>query len=650
MKSCLYDLTFYLGEKEIKPTLMKKKDAKKYYKESIEMGYSSLIGMEDDNGISMFKIGNLNPNEKCKVIFKFAFMSILNDESSILTKLSLDIIRPYGSEICSTSGGSILFTFISKQYDEILEIKSNIESGVSERINENEVKYSFEVSGYFPVIDIITKVKNPIKSIAVGNGKFAVLSMIGENVTRNELDNEYIFLVDCSGSMDGSRIKFAIDCMKLFIHSLPEKSHFNIYRFGSSYDSLFPESEDYNEENLNKAIEYISYTDADYGGTEIFQPLNSIFKQNIKYSTQRQVFILTDGEVSDTSSVLNLVEENNGKNRCFSVGLGKGADAGLVEGIASRSYGKASFVFNNNELDSKIMDLLESSFSSPIKEVEVFIENEENIEVSPYPIPPIFMNNVTNVFISTSNEINTSQSLMVSGSLLDSNIDIPINIINDNTIDCLPQLFAYNNINQLYNSKSIDKECKSKIVTLSISSGILSKYTAYIGISPVEQKHYKYSSDMSRFDYGFCAVDDFAESELECEDTFKACDECFEGFSFSLSSEPIESNKEQIPNKKDEYSVIVSFQKFDGSWDSPSDLLNILQKQIEIFSELSDIENSIKERAFATILAISILRERCAESKDSWKLVERKALNWLQNNLKGKNLDDLISKAISQIK
>jgi uncharacterized protein with von Willebrand factor type A (vWA) domain len=50
---------------------------------------------------------------------------------------------------------------------------------------------------------------------------------------------EYVFLIDRSGSMSGKPIDLAVQALKLFLHSLPEGSKFNVVSFGSSYVKLF---------------------------------------------------------------------------------------------------------------------------------------------------------------------------------------------------------------------------------------------------------------------------------------------------------------------------------------------------------------------------------------------------------------------------
>ena len=47
----------------------------------------------------------------------------------------------------------------------------------------------------------------------------------------------------------------------------------------------------------------------------------------------RQVFVLTDGEVSNTEQVISLVQSHQDHSRVFALGLGEGASHELVEGI-----------------------------------------------------------------------------------------------------------------------------------------------------------------------------------------------------------------------------------------------------------------------------------------------------------------------------
>ena len=127
---------------------------------------------------------------------------------------------------------------------------------------------------------------------------------------------DFIFVVDRSGSMSGKYIKQAAETLMLFLKSLPEACSFNIVGFGSRFEKLFPESVPYNQSNLDKAITHTEELKADLGGTRLYSPLEYIFSQPLKTHLTRQVFILTDGSVSNTAQVIELVRKNASKARC----------------------------------------------------------------------------------------------------------------------------------------------------------------------------------------------------------------------------------------------------------------------------------------------------------------------------------------------
>jgi hypothetical protein len=77
-------------------------------------------------------------------------------------------------------------------------------------------------------------------------------------------------------------IKTAKEALKLFLHSLPEGSLFNVLSFGSSFEFLFNENVvvPFNQQNMTFAINQIDKFDDDemsLGGTEIFEPFDLIF-------------------------------------------------------------------------------------------------------------------------------------------------------------------------------------------------------------------------------------------------------------------------------------------------------------------------------------------------------------------------------------
>ena len=96
-------------------------------------------------------------------------------------------------------------------------------------------------------------------------------------------NGEFIFILDRSGSMSGSRIKVALDALELFIRSIPPNSKFNIISFGSTHQLMYNKSVTYNNENMEHAINQIKTFCADLGGTNLLKPIQLAVSQEGDY-------------------------------------------------------------------------------------------------------------------------------------------------------------------------------------------------------------------------------------------------------------------------------------------------------------------------------------------------------------------------------
>jgi hypothetical protein len=74
---------------------------------------------------------------------------------------------------------------------------------------------------------------------------------------------------------------------------------------------------------------------------------------------------------------------------------------------------------------------------------------------------------------------------------------------------------------------------------------------------------------------------------------------------------------------------IVDLQNLDGSWSDAGIVAGISGKSLSTFTSLQTICSDKDAATFATILAVATLRHLCSTRQSSWRLIERKALDWL---------------------
>lgn len=153
-------------------------------------------------------------------------------------------------------------------------------------------------------------------------------------------------------------ITLAREALQLFLYSLPAGSKFNVCSYGSHHQFMFPErSVDYNDENMALAIAQISQFTANFGGTQIYQPLADIFAKGKPSDCHAShIYLLTDGAIWDTQQVVELVESNsNIFQRVHTFGVGSGASEELIKNVAFKGNGHYYFIYEESELEEKVV-------------------------------------------------------------------------------------------------------------------------------------------------------------------------------------------------------------------------------------------------------------------------------------------------------
>ncbi|RYP68376.1 hypothetical protein DL770_008444 [Monosporascus sp. CRB-9-2] len=197
------------------------------------------------------------------------------------------------------------------------------------------------------------------------NGKPQTLAFALTLVSNIELDpeeHEYIFLVDHSGSMSGSRTQTANDVVRTMLTQLPteKRSSFNIYNFNTSAWSIVPggRSLGYDINNVSTAVSQLN-TNAS-GGTNINAALTTVLNQRDTSKPRCSVIVITDGLDWGVTAAMQTVQRNT---------VAAAAQAKLlrvfVMGLETTS--RESQLQERDHLDSKAQTLINAINRAPIR-------------------------------------------------------------------------------------------------------------------------------------------------------------------------------------------------------------------------------------------------------------------------------------------
>ena len=402
-------VTFFEADvdgRKIITRVKEKEEAKVEYNSAINENRTAILLEEIQQDIFKIKLGQLKPGAGAKIVLKYISELPLDDSKIRLTIPTTITPRYVPSKDMSKSSQEVASITYSTQNPAPLAITikgfmqckmKNIHSPTHDvklstsKSCDSQGQYTFEgrLSAYTTDMnrDFVflieaedaDKMNKPVVYLeeydieGERKGLVGMLSLV-PSFKLKEQSTELIFVVDRSGSMGwNSGIEQAKKALELFLHALPPNCYFNIYSFGSSFDAMFGEkSVPYTDDSMRRAIEQVRCMSANYGGTEIYQPLKSIFDRPACVADHlRRVFLLTDGAVSNSSMVISLVKARNQQGRIFSLGLGASASRHLVKGIARVGGGTAIFASENEDLRPKVMQQLKNAMEPIISDIKI---------------------------------------------------------------------------------------------------------------------------------------------------------------------------------------------------------------------------------------------------------------------------------------
>ena len=221
------------------------------------------------------------------------------------------------------------------------------------------------------------------------NGSQAVAVAFVPQLGHETAPCDVTFLVDRSGSMEGTSIDEVRNALQLCLRSMIPGCTFNIVGFGSKYQALFPHARPYDETSLTDATAHVSALSANLGGTEILPALAFVLEQPRHEGRIHQVVVMTDGQVTNTDAVIALARAHAGHARVFTFGIGAGSSQHLVNGLARAGGGSAEFIHPGERIEPKVVRQFARLLSPALTDVRASWGGLDATQ-APAVIPPVF--------------------------------------------------------------------------------------------------------------------------------------------------------------------------------------------------------------------------------------------------------------------
>ena len=410
---------------KVKSKVIKKEKAEEKYSDAISSGNASIFTAVDPNDKNniIVHIGNLPPKQE--LIFTSEFIQFTeSSNNSFEYELFRNIPILKGKEGNNLENNIIKGTLEIKMKGKFLKTEKKFSDKLIVKQDKNDIKnnmislkYEYDKSvnssynSYIPTSKIYFKLdsnnnlfsqissKNKNEQSFLLNYKFADIEKSKSKTKKTNKEEIklspalFIFLIDQSGSMSGSAIKVASKALLLFLQSLPAGSYYQIIGFGSDYKAYDKTPKEYNQKNIEESIKIVEELKGNMGGTDIYAPLNYIYKSKSNYDSillPKNIFLLTDGEIEDKNKTLNLIEKKSNDFAVHSIGIGSSFDEDLIKNAGIIGKGSFSFCKDISGLNQVIVSTLNTictpfvtnfEIRSPLDELNLYKINNKNINI-----------------------------------------------------------------------------------------------------------------------------------------------------------------------------------------------------------------------------------------------------------------------------
>ncbi|XP_056467192.1 von Willebrand factor A domain-containing protein 5A-like isoform X2 [Gadus chalcogrammus] len=702
-----------IGQSEVVAEVREKQKAREEYDDALTRGQQAFLLEESEKSPDVFSlsVGSLPPGESASIRLEYVTELAVQADDGLRFCLPAVLnprYQPLGSDggagtISFGPGTSVPASLVPYSLSlcasvcsprPITKVESNCSLDPVQYLNQQQTQAAVKLAAghkFDRDVELLLYYKDshlPTAVVEAGCASAKPGSLMGDPVVMVSLypefppavmslmtkSGEFLFVIDRSGSMsspmsnaDSSQIRIdsAKETLLLLLKSLPIGCYFNIYSFGSSYTHIFPQSVVYSQQTMDEALKVIEDLRADMGGTEILEPLKHIFKQPCIPSQPRQLFVFTDGEVSNTKAVIDVVKRNSGSHRCFSFGIGGGASTALINGLAKEGRGHAQFIVGADRMQSKVMQSLRFALQPAVVDISVTWDVPAGVSVTTLtpPITNLFQGQRSLIYAQLTGESSGDAEgcVTVKYSLAEHPTQNQLNFSLKPTEDTgltAHRLGARTLIRSLEveanepGDLSDQVKAKEKVVEVSVQSGVSSSLTAFIAVNKgngeaLQGPLLRRNVPAPRMKMGQMSAQMAQQRQMQQMPMAMAMPISRGGspmplfanrsniMAYSLSAGMVEMDSADyedpqdlaIPAPRDPMLQLISLQRASGSWLLESALAAVFRRTLKDVESATPV--SVSPEVWATVLAVIWLHGFNNDAQEEWEFLAMKAVSWL---------------------
>lgn len=296
---------------------------------------------------------------------------------------------------------------------------------------------------------------------------------------------ELVFVLDCSGSMNGEPLKQGKAAIRHALKNMDERDTFQLINFSVDARQFGREPVPASQENVARALRYLESLQSE-GGTMMIEGVKAALDFPHDDSRLRFVCFLTDGYIGNEADILHAVHQKLGESRIFSFGVGSSVNRYLLEGMAKIGRGTVAFLGLNDD-GAKVMGEFFARISHPaMTDVKIDWKGFRPRDVYPKRLPDLFVGRplvITGRYDAGGRKPGVVE---LNGKAGKTRIKVPVNAKSGTreTSPALPSVWARSKIAELMERETVkrDSDLKKQIEKTALDYQLMSPYTAFLAL------------------------------------------------------------------------------------------------------------------------------------------------------------------------
>jgi len=508
-----------IGQRRIRGIIRERKEAEQIYAEAKRQGYVASLLTQERANIFTQKVANIEPGKEIDVNIKY-FQTLVYADGWYEYDFPM-VVGPRFNPPGSTQGVGAVGRGshgLSRQKTEVQYLKPGERSGhdISLRVKVDagvaieEIASPTHVTSMkqdspgaaevalssldaIPNKDFVLRYRvagKTVKSTLLAHrdqrGGFFTLMVLppGDLAALERKPMEMIFVLDCSGSMNGWPVAKSKKATERALRKLGPDDTFQIIRFSNDASQLGPAPVPATGENVRRGLRYVESLEGE-GGTMMINGIKAALDFAHDERRLRVVSFMTDGYIGNETEILGEIHRRVGASRIFSFGVGSSPNRYLIERMAKMGRGAVAYV-GSNTTGEQAVDAFYTRISHPaMTDVSIDWGDMHVTEVYPSQIPDLFVGRpviVTGRFTGTG-----STTVRIMGKVGDRTQEIvqPVKLDEkDSEHAGIACVWARMKIADIADRAtwSSDQGLEDQIKQVALEYGLMSAYTAFVAV------------------------------------------------------------------------------------------------------------------------------------------------------------------------